>query len=314
MIELSSLAYFSREMTQSIIQQEGIEFEYRRRGKLVIYRDLRSLRSAAELMAFQRELGAEQSLLDADGCVSVEPALADMRDSIQGGIFTPSEDVGDCYKFCLALDAVLRDRYGVERLYHNRIGRLRTERGRVRSVVTNHDEVEADIFVMAAGLASRELARPLGLNLPLCSLKGYSLSFSVDRSHDTLNVSVTDSRNKIVYARLGELVRVAAMVDIGARDGVIDPSRTEMLKQQVRSSFPRFGSLDAAKVWAGERPATAQGKPIVSGSPYKNLYMNVGHGALGFTLSCGSAKLLTELIQKQPTTIEARPFQLGFVH
>ncbi|MEO5760389.1 MAG: D-amino acid dehydrogenase [Mesorhizobium sp.] len=312
--ELSSLAYLSREMIEKIVAREAIDFDYGRRGKLVIYRNRQSLRAAAELVAFQKDLGADQSLLDEEGCISLEPSLASMRGSLTGGVFTPSEDVGDCHKFCVALDGLLRDRYGVERLYHHRIGRLKTENRRVRAVSTNHGEIEADMFVMTAGLSSRELMRPLGVRLPLCALKGYSFSVPVDGSRDALKVSVTDSQNKIVYARLGEFIRIAAMVDIGAAHGAIDQERTETLKRHVRASFPDLGPLDAAKVWAGERPATAQGKPIVGASPFENLYLNVGHGALGFTLACGSAKLVTELMQGGPTTIDARPFRLGTVH
>lgn len=313
LVELSSLAYLSRQMVQRLVQEEEIEFDYSRQGKLVIYRDRKSLQAAEKLMSFQKELGAEQRLLDTAGCIEVEPALSHMRDDIQGGVFTPSEEAGDCYKFCLALDTVLRDRYGAQRLYHNRIGRLLTERDQVRSVVTNHLEVEADMFVLAAGLGSRELATRVGIRLPLYPLKGYSLTFPAARSRDTLEVSITDSRNKIVYARLGDQIRVAAMVDIGAGDAAIDSGRTDMLRRQVQSSFPAFGSLDSAEEWAGERPATAQGKPIISRTKYNNLYVNAGHGSLGFTLACGSAKILSELIQGRPTSIDASPFQIEAV-
>lgn len=312
--ELSSLAYFSRTMIEDIVAREAVDFDYERRGKLVIYRDQRSLRDAAELVAFQKDLGAEQSVLDGEACIALEPALAGMRGKLAGGVFTPSEDVGDCRKFCTMLDGLLRDRYGVKRLYHHRIGRLKTEYRRVRAVLTDRGEIEADMVVMAAGLSSRELMRPLGVRLPLCGLNGYSFSVPVGDSRDALRISVTDSRNKIVYARLGAIIRIAAMVDIGAGHSAVDHERTEVLKRHVRASFPDLGSLDTAMMWAGERPATAQGKPIVSASPFENLYLNVGHGALGFTLACGSAKLVTELAQGGATTIDARPFRLGTVH
>lgn len=314
MVELSTLAYLSREMIGEMVACEAIDFDFGHRGKLVVHRDRRSLQAAADLVAFQRDLGADQSLLDAEACLALEPAIEGMRGNLAGGVFTPSEDVGDCHKFCAALDGLLRDRYGVERLYHHKVGCLKTERQRLRAVRTNHGDIEADKFVMTAGLSSRELMQPLGVRLPLCGLKGYSLSVPVDGSHDTLKISVTDSQNKIVYARLGAVIRIAAMVDIGTAQDVVDQERTDMLKSHVRASFPGLGPLDTAKVWAGDRPATAQGKPIVGASPIENLYLNVGHGALGFTLASGSAKLVTELIQGGPTTIDARPFRLGTVH
>lgn len=314
MAELSTLAYFSREMIGEMMAGEAIDFDYGHRGKLVIHRDRQSLRAAADLVAFQKDLGANQDLLDEEACIALEPALEGMRGSLAGGVFTPSEDVGDCHKFCVALDGLLRDRYRVERLYHHKVGCLKTEGRRLRAVRTNHGDIDADMFVMAAGLSSRRLMQPLGVSLPLCGLKGYSLSVPVEDPRGALKVSITDSRNKIVYARLGTVIRIAAMVDIGTAQGVVDEERTGILKSHVRASFPDLGPLDRVKVWAGDRPATAQGKPIVGASPFENLYLNVGHGALGFTLASGSAKLVTELMQGGPTTIDARPFRLGTVH
>jgi D-amino-acid dehydrogenase len=312
--ELSALSYFSRDTLHDILAHEPIDFDYSNEGKLVLHRDPRAFKVAASLAEFQKDIGAEQRVLDADACIGLEPALVGLHGKFAGGVFTPSEDAGDCQKFCAGLDAILRDRYGVERLYHHKIGALKHERSRVRAVLTDRGEVEADAFVLTAALSSRDLAAPLGVKLPLCSLKGYSLTVPVSDETSAPRISVTDSQHKIVYARLGKTVRIAAMVDIGARHAAIDQGRMITLKRQVLESFPHIGNLEDAHPWAGERPATAEGKPIISASPYENLYLNVGHGALGFTLSPGSGKLVSELISGGQTSIDPAPFRYGTVH
>ncbi|MFN7010197.1 MAG: D-amino acid dehydrogenase [Allorhizobium sp.] len=314
--ELAMLADFSREAMHDLMQAEMPDFDFNRFGKLVIHRDRKSFDNAVALATYQKELGAEQEVLDAERCIALEPALAGLRGRFQGGVFTPSEEAGDCRKFCEALDGVLQEKYGVTRLYHHRIGSLRAEKGKIRAVSTDRGDIEAEHFVMAAGLTSRELMRPLGLSLPLYALKGYSLTVAVPEGSERLapKISVTDSQNKIVYARLGDSLRIAAMVDIGATDAAVDPRRLETLKKQVHSTFPGLSGLERARSWAGLRPATAEGKPIIGRTAYPNLLLNVGHGALGFTLASGSARLIRDLIEDRAPPLDLAPFALGHVH
>ncbi len=313
--ELAMLASFSRTGMQDLMQTEALDFDFNRFGKLVIHRDRKSFKNAVALAAYQKELGAEQDVLDEEACIALEPSLAGLKGQFSGGVFTSSEETGDCRKFCEALDTVLQEKYGVTTLYHHKIGALRAEQGQVRAVSTDRGDIEADRFVMTAGLASRELMRPLGVSLPLCALKGYSLTVAVPEGAETAapKISVTDSQNKIVYARLGDSVRIAAMVDIGAPDAAVDPRRLETLKKQVRSTFPGLAGLDRARSWAGLRPATAEGKPIIGKTAYRNLLLNVGHGALGFTLASGSARLIRDLIEDRAPPVEMAPFALGHV-
>jgi D-amino-acid dehydrogenase len=312
--ELTSLAYLSRDVLQELLVADEIDFDYSHQGKLVIHRDPKSFADATELAAYQRDLGADQQVMDADACLTLEPALEGLRGKFAGGIYTPSEDAGDCQKFCTALDDLMRDRYGVERLYHHRIGALKPDGRRIRAVLTDRGEIDSDLFVMTAGLTSRELMRGIGVHLPICALKGYSLTVPVSAGTVAPRISVTDSKHKIVYARLGGAVRIAAMVDIGASHGAIDHNRLSVFKRQVTESFPKLGDLEGALPWAGQRPATAQGKPIIGTTPFDNLLLNVGHGALGFTLACGSGKLIADLVQGGKTSIPVDPFRLGTVH
>ena len=237
-----------------------------------------------------------------------------MGSRIRGGVHTPSEDAGDCEKFCAGLDLLLAERYRVERLYHHDIGALRREGRRLRSVLTDRGEIEADLFVLATGIGSRRLTRPLGFDLPLYPLKGYSLTVPLATEAGSPRLSVTDSRHKIVYARLGRNLRIAAMVDVGARHGAVEPERILALKRRVAESFPGLTGLDRAAAWAGLRPATAQGKPILGRSPCENLLLNVGHGALGFTLACGAGRVIADLATGRMPAIALEPFRVGTVH
>jgi D-amino-acid dehydrogenase len=161
--------------------------------------------------------------------------------------------------------------------------------------------------VIAAGHRSSMLALP-GLRLPLYPLKGYSLTVPIGSEHRAPDVIITDYDRKIVYARIGEQLRVAAMVDIVGFDPAVDPQRLALIKRQARDTFPEAGNYDAATEWAGMRPATPTGVPLLGATAYRNLWLNLGHGALGFTLACGSAQLLSELIGQQHTSIDLHGF------
>lgn len=158
-------------------------------------------------------------------------------------------------------------------------------------------------LVLAAGYRSAELALP-GLSLPLYPLKGYSLSVPIGAQHQAPNVSITDYDRKIVYARIGEQLRVAAMVDIVGFDARLEPKRLALMKRQALETFPGAGDYTRAVEWAGMRPATPTGVPLIGASAYRNLWLNLGHGALGFTLACGSGQLLAELIGQHVPSID----------
>jgi len=186
---------------------------------------------------------------------------------------------------------------------------LRREHGRIVAAVTSRGDVQADAYVVASGMGSRALLRPLGHDVPIYGLKGYSLSVPV-HEHATAgpDISVTDYQRRIVYARLGNVLRIAAMVDIGFQDRTPTAHRIAGLKRQVGDTFPHL-DLSAATAWAGLRPATPSGKPLIGASPAaNNLWVNIGQGALGFTLACGSAALLTSQISRTPAPIDPAPF------
>jgi D-amino-acid dehydrogenase len=295
--KLLSLSFLSRTLLHELVQCEPtLEFDYARSGKLIVHRDAHAFRSAVAQLEFQRSLGCEQQAMSADECVALEPALARVRADIHGGIYTASEDTADCHRFCKALESVLRER-GVEFRMDTPIDSLRATSGGRVEVRSRGVPLEADQIVVAAGVGVVSLLRPLEVRVPVYPLKGYSLTYALGPRAIAPTISVTDFGRKIVYARLGERLRVAGIADLDGYSLEPDPARLATLKAETAALFPEAtDTADTVIEWTGLRPATPRGTPIIGPTRYRNLWLNVGHGALGFTLATGSAALLANWI------------------
>lgn len=306
--ELLSLSFASRALMHRFLRDEPtLDFDFQHSGKLVLHRDAAAMQGAVDLLDFQRSLGCEQEALSADECVALEPALAHVRERIVGGIHTRSEDTADCHRFSQGLEAILRAR-GVRFAMNTCIDALEVKGGHV--VARGSDgAVDADHVVVAAGAGATRLLRPLGLRVPIYPLKGYSLTYPLGPQAMAPTLSVTDFARKVVYARLGDRLRVAGMADLDGYSLKPDSSRLAALRGEAAALFPQVVAdcVDAAE-WTGLRPATPGGVPIIGPTRYPNLWLNVGHGALGFTLACGSAALLAGWIDGQPDASLARLF------
>lgn len=308
--EMLTLSYLSREVLHALLEQEPLSFSHLRNGKLIVYRSGALLEKARALVQYQASHGADQQVLDARQTVDMEPALAGMRARLAGAIYTPGEEVGDCLRFTEGVFERLSRQPNARTLMSTPVSGLRRDGARIVAARTPAGDIEADAYVVAAGIGSRALLRPLGQDVPIYGLKGYSLS--VPRNGDAAGpaISVTDYERRIVYAPVGPVLRMAAMVDIGG-DAGIDERRIALLKRQAGDTFPAL-RLDGAQPWAGLRPAMPSGKPWIGPSRAAcNLWMNLGHGALGFTLACGSAALLTAQMAGIQAPIEPRPFLPG---
>lgn len=273
-------------------RQEGLDdFLWRKPGKLVVYRNAHKFSKAAKSISNPQQ---EQVLTPAE-CAQVEPAFAGLAPTLAGGIFSPDDEVADCYLFCQALLKSLQQSKDFQ-LVKGDATFEDDQSGRCR-VRINGAVWQTDLVVLAAGLASGDLMQPLGQRLPLYGLKGYSLTVEADPAV-LPDVSVTDYDNRVVYARLGDRLRIAAMVDIGALNALPDPRRIASLKHLAEETLPAAGPYASAATWAGMRPATPTGVPLVERTQWRNLLLNVGHGALGFTLSCGSALTIRDLVEE----------------
>ena len=221
-----------------------------------------------------------------------------------GSIFTPDDETADCYKFCLALYKELEGHADFECLYEHKVTDFFAENNKISALETTKKRIEADEFVVAAGNGSTAIFDLAGISVPLYPLKGYSLTLPFPKKLNAVpSVSVTDYANKIVYAKLGDRLRIAAMVDIGYQHVDIRKERMDALKQTVQKTFPDLEGVDDAIEWSGLRPSTPKGPPILGRTKYANLWSNIGQGSLGFTLAAGSAMVIAQLISHAESPI-----------
>ncbi|MFV9473288.1 D-amino acid dehydrogenase [Advenella sp. RU8] len=309
--ELLQLSFLSRDLLHHLLDTEKLDIDFQASGKMVLHRSTASFNSAVQLLDFQRQLGCEQFALNTDECITKEPALAPLKNQITGGIYTPSEEAADCFKFCQNLKTLLLDR-GVEFLFNHEVGLLKSNgSSQVSVILKDRQSLSADHIVVALGCESTALLKPLHIDVPVRPLKGYSLTLPIENDSQAPHVSITDFERKVVYARIGKRLRIAGMADLVGMNKSIDPNRLKTLINEAKAVFPDVGNYAQAEQWAGLRPATPKGKPIIDGTRYKNLWLNIGQGALGFTLATGSGKLLAEKISGKKSSVPDGLFSLG---
>ena len=239
-----------------------------------------------------------------------EETVALTAGEVQGGIFTSSEDSGDCYRFCVGLMRLLRKR-GVAFRFGTTVAWLHRTSGRRVVASTGDEDIDADHVVIATGASSVPLLGTLGIRVPLYPLKGYSLTAPVDGPGVAPRISITDYERKVVYARLGDRLRIAGMADIDGRRPDMNAGRIATLRAAAKAMFPGAADFDKAVAWCGLRPATPKGLPIIDRTPLDNLWLNIGHGALGFTLALASGRLIGDLISRRKPAISAAAFALA---
>ena len=302
--QLLALAAQSRRALEQALAELQVDCDFSSTGKLVLQPTPGALAAARRQVQLQQQLGgAAQSVLDTEACLAIEPALVGYRAHFAGAVHTPSECAIDGLKLCQALAQALT-RAGADMHLDREVTGFRPESGRIRALHTgNGDDIEADAFVLALGSESPRLARALRLRLPVYPLKGYSITLDVDPAGGpdaAPRVNVTDSARKVVFARLGDRLRVAGMAELVGHDRSIAPQRIRMLEEATQALFPKARRDRAAPLhpWAGLRPATPTGQPLIGrwpGAP-PNLLLNTGHGALGLTLAFGSAERIVQLL------------------
>ena len=296
--ELLTLAAESRKAFEAMQEKERLDCDFHTPGKLVLFASQQGLDGAAQQVKLQSQMGgALQRIVNAAEVARLEPALAAYAPRMAGAVHTPSESAVDCRKLCEQLAERLQER-GVQFQYGTEVQSFDVQGGSVQALQSSRGQINADHFVLASGWQSAEQARQLGASIPVYPLKGYSITLDAAATPDAApQISVTDTARKVVFARTGERLRVAGMVEIVGRDTRLNPARIESLKRSTREVFPHLPIGGEVQPWTGMRPATPKGLPITGrqkGAP-SNLWMQTGHGALGLTLAFGSA---TELLRQ----------------
>lgn len=308
--DLLALAALSRQESERwIASVDAAALAFARSGKLVLLASEPGLQSARTQLALQAPVSPTQHELSEAQCLRVEPALEGFKGQIAGAIYTPSECVVDGLALCRDLHRVLSER-GVSFHYGAAVEGFVHSKGRVKSIVTPSGPMDVDELVLANGAGSAPLARKLGIDLPVYPLKGYSITARVRDSDRALRTSVTDAKRKVVYARVGDRIRVAGMAEIRGYDTALDMRRIRQLVTYTKEAFGSAVDLSEPEPWAGLRPATPTSVPLHGRTAYDNVYLNVGHGALGLTLAFGSARCLADLISGAPASLEPSAYEL----
>jgi D-amino-acid dehydrogenase len=300
MAAIVALALYSRGRLQALRQELALHYDHLERGILHLYTDRQEFSASAKAAQLMRQFGLDRVSVDAEKCLEIEPALAGARGLLVGGDFTPSDESGDAHKFTRSL-AAHAQAAGVDFRYGMNIERIESEAGQVTGVrVTDKDghpeTLTADAYVLALGSYSPLLIKPLGITLPVYPAKGYSATLTLAEDSAAPTVSLTDDECRLVYSRFGNRLRIAGTAEFNGYNLDLNPVRCQALLTRTRQLFPELKTLGEPEFWCGLRPATPSNVPLVGRTRYVNLWLNTGHGTLGWTMACGSAAALADMI------------------
>jgi D-amino-acid dehydrogenase len=302
------LAEYSRDCLRALRDEIGIRYEGRQLGTLQVFRTEQQLEAAAQDIAVLREAGVPFELLGRPALAHAEPALARVADKLTGALRLPGDETGDCQLFTTRLAERCRE-IGVAFEFGRSVQRLRANGDRLDGVLVDGSLRSADHYVLALGSYSRELARSAGLSLPVYPLKGYSLTVPIADASAAPVSTVMDETYKVAITRFDDRIRVGGMAEVAGFDLSLNPRRRETLEMVLESLFPDASRPGAAEFWTGLRPMTPDGTPIVGRAAPRNLWVNTGHGTLGWTMACGSGRLVADQIAGRKPAID--PAGLG---
>ncbi|MBV8471229.1 MAG: D-amino acid dehydrogenase [Burkholderiaceae bacterium] len=288
------LSEYSRDCLQQLRADTGIQYEHRTGGTLQLFRTQAQVDAVHRDVEVLKECGVPYELLTPEQIAKAEPGLAHARERLTGGLRLPNDETGDCHMFTKALGGMLRE-MGVNLQYGKSIEGLIGDGQRITGVRVGGQVLTADRYVLALGSYSREILNPLGIDIPVYPVKGYSLTIPLLDPALAPVSTVLDETYKIALTRFDQRIRVGGMAELGGFDLRLDPRRRETLEMVTRDLFPG-GDLPNATFWTGLRPMTPDGTPVVGGTRYSNLLLNTGHGTLGWTMACGSGKLVADLV------------------
>lgn len=295
------VAEYSRHCLDALRQDTGIAYEQRTRGTLQLFRTQAQVDAVERDIEVLKELGVPYELLSASELKSAEPALAFANTPLAGGLRLPSDETGDCHMFTTKLAQMAQD-LGVEFLYNTSIDEIQQVNGSIQGVRCGAQVHKADRYVVALGSYSRDLLSSLGFNIPVYPVKGYSLTIPLVNESRAPQSTVLDETYKVAVTRFDQRIRVGGMAELGGFDLNLNPRRRETLEKVVTDLFPG-GDLKRASFWTGLRPMTPDSTPIIGATSVNNLFLNTGHGTLGWTMACGSGKLVADQVLGQQPEI-----------
>ncbi len=297
------LAEYSRDCLQALRSATGIAYDERMQGTLQLFRTQQQLDGTASDTAILDRYGVAYQRLDREGCIAHEPALARVRNKFVGGLRLPGDETGDCYKFTQRI-AEMAAAHGAALRFGVHIESLTGDGQRLTGVVTDQGRMQADAYVVALGSHSPKLLSPLGIEIPVYPVKGYSITLPIVDVAGAPESTVMDETHKVAVTRLGDRIRVGGTAELAGYTTQLLEARRHTLRHVVSDLFPDGGDVARAEFWCGLRPMTPDGTPIVGGTDLPNLYLATGHGTLGWTMAAGTARVIADLISGRKPAID----------
>lgn len=290
------ISNYSRDVMPDLISETGIEYDGRAKGTLQLFRTEKQLKGSKADQEILSEYDSPYEVLDRDGCIAVEPALAGVHEKFVGGLRLTADRTGDCRMFTIALAEKCTE-MGVEFQYGQSIRAIAVENGSIAGVDTEiAGRMTGDAYVCALGSYGPKLLNPIGVRLPVYPVKGYSVTVPVTNDAEAPQSTIMDETHKVAITRLGNRIRVAGTAEIVGYSKRLGPHATDTVRHVIGDLFPKGGDISKSEGWTGLRPMTPDGTPVLGASRYDNLFLNTGHGTLGWTMACGSGRAVADLV------------------
>ena len=294
------LAEYSRDCMVSLRADSGIGYDERMQGTLQLFRTQKQLEGVGKDIEILKEYDVPYQVLDQAGYLQYEPALADVKEKFIGALRLPGDETGDCFKFTQRL-AKMAEAHGAKFCFGENIQSLERKGQAITGVRTDKGLHQADQYVLALGSYSPMLLKPLGLDIPVYPVKGYSITVPITNAAKAPESTIMDETHKVAVTRLGDRIRVGGTAQLSGYDLALVESRRKTLEFVVTDLFPEGGDVAQAEFWTGLRPMTPDGTPIIGETAYSNLFLNTGHGTLGWTMAAGTGRVMADLVQgRQP--------------
>jgi D-amino-acid dehydrogenase len=297
------LAEYSRDCLQTLRTESGVEYDERSQGTLQLFRTQKQLDGVGKDIEILKEYGVPYQVLDRAGYLQYEPALAKVQEKFVGGLRLPGDETGDCFKFTQRL-AESAKALGVEFRFGVNILGLETDGHSIRAVHTDQGRLQADEYVLALGSYSPHLLKPIGIDVPVYPVKGYSITVPITNPHMAPESTIMDETHKVAVTRLGDRIRVGGTAQLSGYDLSLDPSRQKTLEFVLQDLFPKAANMADVEFWTGLRPMTPDGTPIIGGTRYPNLHLSTGHGTLGWTMAAGTGRVMADLLSGRTPEID----------
>lgn len=304
------IAKYSQSVRDDLLSEIELDHDQQSTGILHIYRNAKNYHDAVIRAKRTTELGCTRVPISIEQALQIEPALVDVAPDLSGVIYAPDDQSGDAHAFTDQLAAMCRQA-GMSFQFGATVDRIDVAGGRVSGVITNQRRVEADAIVVALGSYAPQVLKPFGINLPIYPAKGYSVTLPVGDQHMAPSTALIDDEHKIVYSRLGNRLRAAGLAETVGYDTDIHPARARLVLDHVMALFPNAGNAAEVEYWTGLRPQSTDSVPILGKTPIKGLYLNTGHGTLGWTMSVGSGRIVADVIAGRMPDIEIADLGLG---